>query len=103
MAMTAQPFGREAFEFIEDLDRLSSAAAVMERMDRAVSRFGFENLIVTGLSPQPDQSFDDLVLATRWPAEFHALYVSSLRQRRSKHSPRPSFVPPLRMRRAGLW
>jgi LuxR family quorum sensing-dependent transcriptional regulator len=76
MANTAQAFGQEALDFIEDLDRLSSADAVAEAMIGVVARFGFEGLIIAGLRPEPGQGFEDLVLAAKCPADFRAVYES---------------------------
>ena len=62
----------EAFDFIEGLDHRSTTNDVMDVTQSAVSRFGFETLIITTL---PEQRFDGAVLATRWPAEFLKLYM----------------------------
>ncbi len=69
-------FGQETFDFIEQLDGFSSADGVAEAMHRIIARFGFEGLFFAGLQPKPGQSFDDLILAARCPAEFRSLYVS---------------------------
>jgi LuxR family quorum sensing-dependent transcriptional regulator len=76
MAETAQSFGREAFEFVEHLDALSSPAAVGGSAAEAADKFGFEWFVFMGLAPQPGQSFDDLVYAGRFPPGFRELYGS---------------------------
>jgi LuxR family quorum sensing-dependent transcriptional regulator len=59
----------EAFIFVEALDRLSSAEAVMDAMQRALGQFGFDSFFVSAL-PRPNQRFEDVVLAIRVPPEF---------------------------------
>jgi LuxR family quorum sensing-dependent transcriptional regulator len=76
MTQAIQAFGQEAFDFIEHLNGFSSADEVADGMNRVIARFGFEGLFFGGLQPKPGQSFDDLILAARCPAEFLALYVS---------------------------
>ena len=44
----------QAFEFIEELDRLASPQAIIDAMGRSFAQFGFENFIMTGL-PHPEQ------------------------------------------------
>jgi hypothetical protein len=63
MTKAAQAFGREAFEFIENLDRQPNPDAVIQAMSRAVGRFGFEGLFVSWLRAPSNQPFDDVVLA----------------------------------------
>ena len=69
-------FGQETFDFIGQLDGFSSADEVAGAMHRIVARFGFDGLFFAGLQPKPGQSFEDLILAARCPAEFRAVYVS---------------------------
>jgi LuxR family quorum sensing-dependent transcriptional regulator len=76
MTRAAQTFGREVFEFIENLDHQSSPDAVIEAMSRMVARFGFEGLFVSWLRAPPNQPFDDLLLAAQCPSEFRAVYAS---------------------------
>jgi LuxR family transcriptional regulator, quorum-sensing system regulator BjaR1 len=69
-------YGRDALDFIERLERLPTVAAAMDSMERAFNRFGFETLILTGL-PNPDQRFEQVVLAKRWPAEWFKIYTAN--------------------------
>jgi LuxR family transcriptional regulator, quorum-sensing system regulator BjaR1 len=69
-------FSRETFTFIDGLERLSTLDRVAMALEEALAQFGVENFIVTGL-PTKDQSFDDLVIASRWPPEFFMLYADS--------------------------
>jgi LuxR family quorum sensing-dependent transcriptional regulator len=64
-----------AFEFIEDLDALSSPTAVGAATAELAGQFGFEWFVFMGLAPQPGQSFDDLVYAGRFPPGFRELYA----------------------------
>jgi LuxR family quorum sensing-dependent transcriptional regulator len=75
MAATAQSFGRQAFDFIADLDALSAAEAVGRATGDLAAQFGFEWFVFMGLAPQPNQSFDDLVYAGRFPPSFRELYA----------------------------
>jgi LuxR family transcriptional regulator, quorum-sensing system regulator BjaR1 len=76
MTKAAQTFGREAFEFVENLDRQPNPEAVIQAMNRVVARFGFEGLFVSWLRASPSRPFDDLVLAAQCPSEFRAVYAS---------------------------
>ena len=76
MTKAAQTFGREAFEFIENLDRQPNPDGVIQAMSRAVARFGFEGLFVSWLRAPSNQPFDDIVLAAQCPSEFRAVYAS---------------------------
>jgi LuxR family quorum sensing-dependent transcriptional regulator len=74
---------QEAFTFIENLDRLSTMDEVMDAVEQALRPFGFETLIVNGL-PHPVQRGEELVLVSRWPAEFATLYT---REHYARYSP----------------
>ncbi|MBB4038966.1 LuxR family quorum sensing-dependent transcriptional regulator [Microvirga flocculans] len=64
----------EAFEFIEDLDRLTTPQDIIDAMERSFARFGFENFIMTGL-PHPDQRIESLVLLKKWPIDWYRRYT----------------------------
>src|SRR6266540_3285935 len=74
MTTTAQSFGQEAFDFIDSLDRLYTPDSILRALDRVISRFGFETLVLTGVMPKPGETLDDLFLAGHAPDGFHALY-----------------------------
>jgi LuxR family transcriptional regulator, quorum-sensing system regulator BjaR1 len=75
MVGPAQSFGREAFEFIDGLNRLSSTAAVADAMARTMADLGFEALFIGGgHRHHPNLGFSDLLLAVRCPPEFQAIY-----------------------------
>ena len=69
-------FSREALTFIDSLERLATLDCVTMALETALGRFGVESFIVTGPLAK-DQSFDDLVIASRWPPEFFMLYVEN--------------------------
>ncbi len=73
--MDVGDYGRRALDFIERLEGLPVADAAMDAMADAFAAFGFQTLIVTGL-PNPDQRFEQVVLAKRWPAEWFRLYAA---------------------------
>jgi LuxR family quorum sensing-dependent transcriptional regulator len=64
---------KDAFDIIDKLDRLMDVDAVIDAMYRAISRYGFETLLFTGL-PNPEQRFDNVILGVRWPAEWFKIY-----------------------------
>jgi LuxR family transcriptional regulator, quorum-sensing system regulator BjaR1 len=67
-------FAREAFEFIDDLERLSTIDAVMDATQRMLGRFGFEHFSFSGV-PRSSASMPEVVLAHRIPPELFKLYV----------------------------
>ena len=67
-------YAEEAFAFIESLDLLASPEAVMDAMEKAMSLFGFENFIMTGL-PGPRERFEQAVLARKWPEGWFEIYA----------------------------
>ncbi len=75
MPAPAPNFGRQAFEFIDELDRLSSAEDIAAKTGNILARFGFQFFAFTGLVTAPGQNFDDLLLAGRLPDGFRANYV----------------------------
>lgn len=66
--------GRDAFDFIEKVRRLSTANAIMDAMRAAVGRFGCEYLCFNFL-PTPEQNFQDVLLANTLPAGWLKLYT----------------------------
>jgi LuxR family quorum sensing-dependent transcriptional regulator len=67
-------FVREAFEFIDTLERLSTVDSVMHATQRALGRFGFEHFSFSGV-PRSSACMPDVVLAHRIPPELFKLYV----------------------------
>jgi LuxR family quorum sensing-dependent transcriptional regulator len=67
-------FAREAFEFIDRLDRLTTVSAVMDATERVLARYGFEHFSFSG-TPRNSGHLPAIVLAHRIPAELFKLYV----------------------------
>jgi LuxR family quorum sensing-dependent transcriptional regulator len=67
---------RDAFSFVDAVERLTSVDDVANAMAQALARYGIEHFIVTGL-PTKGQLFEELVIASRWPPEFFMLYVEN--------------------------
>src|ERR1700736_3709481 len=67
-------FGRETFEFIHRLDRLSTIGEVMDATAHVLARYGFEHFSFSGV-PRSSDSMPGVVLAHRIPAELFKLYV----------------------------
>jgi LuxR family transcriptional regulator, quorum-sensing system regulator BjaR1 len=68
-------YGRDALDFVDRLKGLKSVAATIDAMEKTFNQFGFETLILTGL-PNPEQRFEQVVMAKRWPAEWFKIYTS---------------------------
>jgi LuxR family quorum sensing-dependent transcriptional regulator len=66
----------DAFGFVDALDALSTVGDVANAFAHAVARYGIQHFIATGLAVK-GQPFEDLVIASRWPAEFFMLYVEN--------------------------
>jgi LuxR family transcriptional regulator, quorum-sensing system regulator BjaR1 len=67
-------FGREVFDFIERLGRLSSVDDVMEATGQILASYGFENFSFSGI-PRSSDALPGIVLARRVPDELFKLYV----------------------------
>jgi LuxR family quorum sensing-dependent transcriptional regulator len=67
---------RDAFGFLDGLERLATVDDVANAFEHTVARYGIQHFIAIGLSVK-GQPFEDLVIASRWPAEFFLLYVEN--------------------------
>ena len=65
---------REAFAFIEDLERLDSIEDVISSLESSLALFGFENFILSGL-PNPQQRLEPMVILHKWPTGWFELYA----------------------------
>src|SRR3712207_6157425 len=63
----------EAFTLIEKLDGIRDAEGVVDAVAESLSRFGFENFILTDL-PCLDERIEQLVLLRRWPEGWFEIY-----------------------------
>jgi LuxR family quorum sensing-dependent transcriptional regulator len=66
----------DAFGFVDALDTLSTVGDVANAFEHAAARYGIQHFIAIGLSVK-GQPFEDVVVASRWPAEFFMLYVEN--------------------------
>ena len=71
--MKQSAYARDAFDLIDKLDRLKDTEAVVDAMHDAITSYGFETLLFSGL-PTPQQRFDTMVMGARWPAEWFKVY-----------------------------
>jgi LuxR family quorum sensing-dependent transcriptional regulator len=62
----------EPFAVIEELNRKVSTAAVLDCVQSIIAPFGLKNVHIGGL---PTQCFQTVAEATRWPREFHEIYL----------------------------
>jgi len=67
---------RDAFGFVDALARLSTVGDVANAFGHAISHYGIQHFIATGLAVK-GQPFEDIVIASRWPADFFLLYVEN--------------------------
>lgn len=74
MPSTSFEYGRDAFAFIDALDRARSADEVMDEMRDVLGAFGFEFFCFSNF-PRPDQKFEEVMWACRVPAEWLKLYL----------------------------
>jgi LuxR family quorum sensing-dependent transcriptional regulator len=67
-------YSRDTFAFIEGLERLSSTDEVADAMNRAISDFGGESLLLAGL-PRADERLEKVIIARRWPPGWYEIYI----------------------------
>lgn len=73
MLASIPDFRRQAFDFIDTIDRLSDVDDVLDALQQVLVRYGFETLMFSGL-PRPDQRLLESILAMRCPAGWIELY-----------------------------
>lgn len=73
--MTTADYGRDAFDFVEGLNKSTTVSAVMDDAERAFNRFGFETIIIAGLPLNSSADFSSRVIAKRWPTKWYELYT----------------------------
>jgi LuxR family transcriptional regulator, quorum-sensing system regulator BjaR1 len=67
---------RDAIAFVDEIEGMSRLDDVTGAMEQSLAPFGIDSFIVTGL-PTKWQPFEELVMASRWPAEFFMLYIEN--------------------------
>ncbi len=74
MADEALNISRAAFDFVDDIERMSDRGLVMARFSRELSRHGLHAWLITGL-PNPGNRIDPLMMLNGWPAGWTELYT----------------------------
>lgn len=64
--------GRDALEFVEEVDRLQNSDEVVDHLAKAVEPLGLEKVMLAGL---PEEKLEQAVLGHRWPADYFDLYT----------------------------
>jgi LuxR family transcriptional regulator, quorum-sensing system regulator BjaR1 len=67
---------REAFDFIDEIERLKDQRAVIDRLDIELTKYGFDAWVVTGL-PLPGELMQDKMLLNGWDTEWSRLYMEN--------------------------
>lgn len=65
---------RDAFAFIETLDRLSDADTISDTLQRMLAQFGLDAFILSAL-PAGGQTFKEAIVTERLPAEWLQIYT----------------------------
>ncbi|MCF4130076.1 helix-turn-helix transcriptional regulator [Methylobacterium sp. SyP6R] len=65
---------KEAFAFIEEIERVATPRQVIDAMARSLGTFGFEHFVVTQL-PGPQERFEQTVISRKWPIGWFELYT----------------------------
>jgi LuxR family quorum sensing-dependent transcriptional regulator len=73
--MSNSALDQSIFGFIDALSELSEPATIVEALHRALAMEGARFFCFNFL-PRPGESFEDVVLANRWPQDWHSLYVA---------------------------
>jgi DNA-binding CsgD family transcriptional regulator len=68
---------RQAFEFVESLDRLASVREIMDAMERAVGWYGFEYFCCGFIAPTANEHAGDILLADKFPDGWVQHYVEN--------------------------
>lgn len=66
--------GRAAFDFLDDIERMTSRDEVMDRLDKELGRYGFHAWLVTGV-PVRGERIDPLMILNGWPKGWTRLYT----------------------------
>jgi LuxR family transcriptional regulator, quorum-sensing system regulator BjaR1 len=74
MAGVAFDISRAAFDFVDEIERVSDPRLVMGRFDRELVRYGFHAWLITGL-PNPGGRIDPLMMLNGWPSGWTDTYT----------------------------
>jgi len=65
---------RAAFDFIDEIERMSDQRSLIARLDGELKRYGFHAWLITGL-PNPGGRIDPLMMLNGWPRGWTDLYT----------------------------
>jgi LuxR family transcriptional regulator, quorum-sensing system regulator BjaR1 len=65
---------RQAFDFIDEIERLAEQRQVIDRLDVELRKFGFNAWVITGL-PVPGEQMRDKILLNGWHPQWTRLYL----------------------------
>jgi LuxR family quorum sensing-dependent transcriptional regulator len=68
--------GQAAFDFVDEIERMTDRRLVADRLDRELKKFGFHAWLITGL-PDPGGRIEPLMMLSGWSDEWTALYTKS--------------------------
>lgn len=66
--------GRAAFDFVDEIERMTSRDEVTTRLERELARYGFHAWLITGL-PTGEDRIDPLMILNGWPKGWTQLYT----------------------------
>jgi LuxR family quorum sensing-dependent transcriptional regulator len=65
---------RSAFDFVDEIERMTDQKLVVGRLDTELKKYGFHAWLITGL-PNPGDRIDPLMLLNGWPKGWTDLYT----------------------------
>jgi DNA-binding CsgD family transcriptional regulator len=68
---------RKAFEFVDNIDNLSSVGEIMDAMGSVLRHHGFDYFCCSFVAPTADERFEDIVLAAKFPDGWLRHYIES--------------------------
>lgn len=76
MPHTVSKVSRAAFDFVDEIERMTDRSLLMARFGRQLADYGFHAWLVTGL-PNPGSRIDPLMLLNGWPKGWTELYTKA--------------------------
>lgn len=76
MAHAVSEVSRAAFDFVDEIERMTDRRLLMERFGKQLACYGFHAWLVTGL-PNPGGRIDPLMLLNGWPQGWSELYTKA--------------------------
>jgi LuxR family quorum sensing-dependent transcriptional regulator len=65
---------QSAFDFVDEIERMTDQQQVVDRLDLELKKFGFHAWLITGL-PNPGDRIDPLMMLNGWPSGWTDLYT----------------------------